>query len=296
MSEESKKLIEEAEAEILNPRHSFDMVIPGEVRINPNLSWEEKIFYSLLRNLCRREGYCWATNDYLSKEMNVDPSTIKRWLSSLLEENLVEREIIIYQMKKRRRIWMKGTNLKKVIISSSTHPPSAHPCAHGRLAHEPYTEERYTKENNCLLSEGTDGQKISSIESKKEDALPSTEPIMDEKIAINTFRDGTEIRTHLDDIFREAIRKREKWGTDEIFQAFEILKSYKGIIGDPLRFIEGTIENLQREKKSDFLAKRRGNKACLRKGKQALDESNEKNSEDGTKERVLVGWDLKPII
>lgn len=111
-------LAEEADKE---PSHSFDMVIPGEIRSNPNINRDQQWLYALIRNLCRREGYCWATNQYLSKEMKVTPRCIQKYIEHLESEGFIKREVCNEKMINRRRIWISGAyelRLKKSLITN----------------------------------------------------------------------------------------------------------------------------------------------------------------------------------
>ena len=72
--------------------------------------------------------------------------------------------------------------------------------------------------------------------------------------------DGHEVEISLDEIFKQAVFTKAKWTTDEIKEAWTVLCDYSGLVRDPLRFIEGTIENLKNTKKSQFLAKNKPNK------------------------------------
>ncbi len=69
---------------------SFDVVLPSHLLLNSDLEPNAKLFYGLVRNLTKSEGYCWATNRYLSELMDVDVSTIKRWLNGLQKHGYIE--------------------------------------------------------------------------------------------------------------------------------------------------------------------------------------------------------------
>jgi len=124
MKKSPAELIQEAISEDQNPRPAFDIVIPGEIRSNPNLSRDEKYLYAVIRNLTRKEGYCWANNAYLAEEMGVTERTIKNWVAHLRDEGAIETEVINYQMMNRRRIWLTGAyEFKKSLIGKSNSPP-----------------------------------------------------------------------------------------------------------------------------------------------------------------------------
>ncbi len=82
----------------------------------------------------------------------------------------------------------------------------------------------------------------------------------------------------LQEIFKQAVLQKKDWDSQEIPQAHKILCEYKGLVRDPFRFIEGTISNLRNKKRSEFLAKRKGNQACQKKEKQSSTVSKENSS------------------
>lgn len=140
-------LIQEAEAEIAYPRPAFDMVIPGEIRIIPTLTRDEKYLYALIRNLTSLRGYCWATDEYLRKEMDVSLRTVKRWLRRVIDHGLIRREVIQLGVKKRRRLYLSTAyryNSKNVCVGS----PVTLSWGHGW----PLTEERSTKDRYIPLT------------------------------------------------------------------------------------------------------------------------------------------------
>lgn len=71
---------------------SFDAVIPSALLFNENIEPSAIKLYAFIRGLTRVHGYCYATNDYLSKCMKCDVSTVKRLLRSLAAEGFIEIE------------------------------------------------------------------------------------------------------------------------------------------------------------------------------------------------------------
>ncbi len=239
-----EELIQEAEQEILNPQHAFDMVIPGEIRIVSTLSWNEKMLYGLIRNLCRQKGYCWATNDYLADEMGISKSTVKRWIDNLLEHKALTSECFNFKMKNRRRLWITDMyeKFKKSLIGSSLSPQSVHPRTSDGVASEPEHKRYNTKENKAVCYPPPVGV----------DSVP-------EKIKKRGHRE--EVECSLEEVFKYAVLQKKSWTSQEINEAWKILFEYKGIVGDPLKLIDGTISNLRKEKKIEFLAQGTRNKA-----------------------------------
>lgn len=73
----------------LSPEPSYYAVIPANVRYNKHLEPSAKLLYGEITALCRREGYCWASNKYFSDLYEVDERTIQRWLKSLKEQEFI---------------------------------------------------------------------------------------------------------------------------------------------------------------------------------------------------------------
>lgn len=70
----------------------FDAVLPCHLLLNQEIESSAKVFYGIVRNLTKVEGYCYAKNDYLSDLMGVDERTIQRWIKSLSEAGYIEVE------------------------------------------------------------------------------------------------------------------------------------------------------------------------------------------------------------
>lgn len=79
----------------------------------------------------------------------------------------------------------------------------------------------------------------------------------------------------VEDVFKEAVLSKKDWDSQEIVEAHKILFDYKGLVRDPLKFIEGTIAKIRLKKKSDFLAKRKENTSCQMKERKLFTECKE---------------------
>ena len=73
---------------------NYYAVIPAEVRYSKNLTPNAKLLYAEITALSQKDGSCWASNKYFSKLYNVSTVTISRWVSSLVENNFINREIV----------------------------------------------------------------------------------------------------------------------------------------------------------------------------------------------------------
>ena len=64
-------------------------VIPSTVLFNENLKPNEKLLYAVITVLSNKEGYCFASNNYLAKLFNSKPHTISNWISNLKKFNFI---------------------------------------------------------------------------------------------------------------------------------------------------------------------------------------------------------------
>lgn len=289
MNSSSEQLIQEALLDEQHPRSTYDMVIPGEVRANPNLSRDEKYFYSIVRNLARREGYCWATNAYLEKELEVCERTIRNWLSRLKEEGYIEIEQISYKMMNRRRIWITSSyGFKNLLIRKGDSGPSGKKFPDDTEPGCLHTEERVnTKEKEVVCYPnlvGSGSEKISVDEEKKNKAVEYT--------ITKTHVDGHPVEVKQQDIFYASLKNKKDWKTSEIQEAWEILLLYSGPIRDAVAFIEGTIRNLRNKEKSTYLAKK-GKETCKTQETNIPSRCNEKSLGKDTKEHPSLQFLLE---
>ncbi|MBE5820014.1 MAG: helix-turn-helix domain-containing protein, partial [Clostridiales bacterium] len=86
-------------------------VIPTRILFNENLKPNVKLLYGAITSLCNKEGYCFASNNYLGAKFKVDPKTISSWIKELRELNYVIVEIIRNDKKEiiQRRIYVNDT-------------------------------------------------------------------------------------------------------------------------------------------------------------------------------------------
>ena len=109
----------------MNPKFqdlAFDAVIPSALLFNENIEASAIKLYAFVRGLSRLEGYCYATNGYLSECMSCDESTVKRLLSSLKEEGFIEIETDKEGVHWQRKIYL-GCSLKKSLRRLENEPP-----------------------------------------------------------------------------------------------------------------------------------------------------------------------------
>ena len=57
----------------------------------------DKLVYGVIKALTNNLGYCYASNDYISKKVNLSKRTITKSISNLRKANYIKVETINYQ-------------------------------------------------------------------------------------------------------------------------------------------------------------------------------------------------------
>lgn len=73
---------------------AYFAIIPARVRYAPELPPNAKLLYGEITALCNDRGYCWAGNEYFADLYGVKKNTISDWVSALVKNNFLAREII----------------------------------------------------------------------------------------------------------------------------------------------------------------------------------------------------------
>lgn len=69
-------------------------IIPATVLFNEKIKANEKLLYAIITVLSNKEGYCYASNGYLSRLLNAKPHTVSKWVSHLKELEFVCLDMI----------------------------------------------------------------------------------------------------------------------------------------------------------------------------------------------------------
>ena len=69
-------------------------IIPATVLFNEKIKANEKLLYAIITVLSTKEGYCYASNNYLGRLLNAQPHTISKWVSHLKALGFVCLDII----------------------------------------------------------------------------------------------------------------------------------------------------------------------------------------------------------
>lgn len=70
------------------------LMIPQVVAQDDRLKGNEKLLYGHIFSLTKKEGYCWATNEYLSDLMGVSKGCISRYITHIIELGYLERVVV----------------------------------------------------------------------------------------------------------------------------------------------------------------------------------------------------------
>lgn len=70
------------------------LMIPQVVAQDKRLKGNEKLLYGHIFSLTKKEGYCWATNEYLADLMGVSKDCISRYITHIIELGYLERVVV----------------------------------------------------------------------------------------------------------------------------------------------------------------------------------------------------------
>lgn len=91
---------------------SFYAIIPATVRYDKDLNPNAKLLYGEITALCKREGYCWASNSYFAELYGVSKVTISRWVKNLIDKGYIVSDIKYKEGSKEikeRRLYLNDT-------------------------------------------------------------------------------------------------------------------------------------------------------------------------------------------
>lgn len=69
-------------------------LIPPEVMARKDLSANEKLIIGRVNGLRNEEGFCFASNEWLGKQIGLSEGTVSNIISLLVKKKLLRREII----------------------------------------------------------------------------------------------------------------------------------------------------------------------------------------------------------
>ena len=91
------------------------LVFPTSLFGDKNLTSLERLLLIYILSLCKKKGYCWATNEFFSDNFNVSKQTISKSISSLSNYGYI---VLKYDKKEKnnskRKIMMSGVFKKRI--------------------------------------------------------------------------------------------------------------------------------------------------------------------------------------
>jgi hypothetical protein len=95
----------------MNEKKQFSTysVIPTEIMLSKEISSTGKILYGIISSLTNEKGYCWASNDYLGRLLNISGTRISLLIKELTDFEYIESLI---ENNYKRKIKLKGALTK----------------------------------------------------------------------------------------------------------------------------------------------------------------------------------------
>ncbi|HIR48733.1 MAG TPA: helix-turn-helix domain-containing protein [Candidatus Faecimonas gallistercoris] len=73
------------------------IVIESSIVKSNSINSTDKLVYGIIKALTNNLGYCYASNDYISKKINLSKRTVSKSISNLRKANYIRVETINYQ-------------------------------------------------------------------------------------------------------------------------------------------------------------------------------------------------------
>ena len=73
------------------------IVLDDSIVKSNSINSTDKLVYGVIKALTNNLGYCYASNDYISKKVNLSKRTITKSISNLRNANYIRVETINYQ-------------------------------------------------------------------------------------------------------------------------------------------------------------------------------------------------------
>lgn len=116
-------------------------VIPATILYNDKLKANSKLLYAVITSLANKEGFCYASNQYLAQKLGVDQRTITRLLSELRNNKFIIMEIIKND---------NGEIIKRRIYPQDT--PYGQNCRYPSSQNCLYPMDKNVEENNIITN------------------------------------------------------------------------------------------------------------------------------------------------
>lgn len=105
--------------------------IPEHIVARTDISLPQKVLYGKIISLTTKEGYCFASNEWLGDQLGISGRTIVRWISTFVDKGLLRREIILNEknqvIERRLYAFVTPTLMTKVPVSPMSNTPVLSP-------------------------------------------------------------------------------------------------------------------------------------------------------------------------
>lgn len=81
----------------------ISLVIPTRILGDENITSLEMLLLIIIISLCKKKGYCWATNEYFKKILKVSKQTISKSIGSLSRYNYINLEYELHEKNNSKR-------------------------------------------------------------------------------------------------------------------------------------------------------------------------------------------------
>lgn len=130
--------------------------IPDHVRACNKIKAGPKLLFGAIKGLCAQEGYCWANNHHLAQLCCVNIRTIKRYILSLRNNNLIKVEFQDKTFNSPRTITILSPSFNKCLQRDRNDLPPGQKCPTPRDRNDPHNSKVNTKENIIIATPGTE--------------------------------------------------------------------------------------------------------------------------------------------
>ena len=69
------------------------ITIPFDLMNRTDITCSHKILIGLINSLSHKDGYCYASNQYLGDAIGVNPQNVRKWISQLDDKKLISRVV-----------------------------------------------------------------------------------------------------------------------------------------------------------------------------------------------------------
>lgn len=88
-----------------NIHQGYWAVVPAPILNDESLPAQAKFLYPVISSLTEKTGYCWASNEYLSKWFGVTERTVSRWVKALEQGGYIRCEMLPTEVGHQRVIY-----------------------------------------------------------------------------------------------------------------------------------------------------------------------------------------------